>query len=389
MLPMNKIIAIFVALAVPGLCTALNTKEVTLTILQNNTELKELRAECDAENQRVRNSINEFEPTDFNFEYLQSSDDSKLNVGVSQKINWPSAFSAKRNLLNAQKTAFGFLYAVKESELRMQINETLEEISYLTQRISLMEQVMSNLTQLRSHVSEGYKGGELTILDVKKLDLECYRTQCALASLQDDKIKAESTLFALNNGENIEYDNMFETPMLLPYSKYVEYAQDNNPYLASKQSMRDMLLAQAKTERTLPQFSLGYRYAYEDSKHYNGLTVGISIPLLWRNNSAKAYKYDAEALQYGENNLKSNTLCAMDAAYNIAIERLKQVKSLSENALFSDYPELVMLAYKGGEINVITYIQEMNYFIEARNEELESLHSLNVAMISLNKFNPM
>ena len=46
------------------------------------------------------------------------------------------------------------------------------------------------------------------------------------------------------------------------------------------------------------------------------------------------------------------------------------------------------MAYKGGQINVITYIQELNYYLNAREVRLDAEYRLRLALITLNKYNP-
>ena len=46
------------------------------------------------------------------------------------------------------------------------------------------------------------------------------------------------------------------------------------------------------------------------------------------------------------------------------------------------------MAYKGGQINVITYIQELNYYLSARETRLDAEYQLRLALITLNKYNP-
>ena len=44
------------------------------------------------------------------------------------------------------------------------------------------------------------------------------------------------------------------------------------------------------------------------------------------------------------------------------------------------------MAYHGGETNVITLIQEMNYYLQARQEYLDADYAYRAALASLNRY---
>jgi hypothetical protein len=50
------------------------------------------------------------------------------------------------------------------------------------------------------------------------------------------------------------------------------------------------------------------------------------------------------------------------------------------------YPDLLLMAYKGGELNALNYLLELNYFIEARVDLLSTEHCLRSDLARLNKY---
>ena len=71
---------------------------------------------------------------------------------------------------------------------------------YAARRLELLERVYANMDSLRCYITAGYRDGQLTILDVKKIELELYSLRSRIADVSDESSLAQSELAALNNG---------------------------------------------------------------------------------------------------------------------------------------------------------------------------------------------
>ena len=65
------------------------------------------------------------------------------------------------------------------------------------------------------------------------------------------------------------------------------------------------------------------------------------------------------------------------------------MKEYSANVLDEEYVELLMLAYHGGQINVITMIQEVNFFLQADLDYQRNDRDYREALVRLDFYLPL
>ena len=138
----------------------------------------------------------------------------------------------------------------------------------------------------------------------------------------------------------------------------------------------------------MPGFTLAYRHTYEEMQHCNGFAVGVSLPVFSRSRAVKAATLRANASRFDAAQADASARSAVMAAYSTAEKRRNTLSELNDVTLDESYPRLLLMAYKGGQINVITYIQELNYYLSARETRLDAEYQLRLALITLNKYNP-
>jgi hypothetical protein len=76
----------------------------------------------------------------------------------------------------------------------------------------------------------------------------------------------------------------------------------------------------------------------------------------------------------------------MIALHRDVTRERKLLDELGAVTLDDSYPELLMMAYKGGQINALNYLLELNYFIEARTNLLNTEHCMRLDLARLNRY---
>lgn len=382
-----KHLLIFAAVVLFFSATALplnDTPESIVTqILDNNTDIRALKASSLAEIREVKNNASDFEPTQFEYEHLFARHSSKWNIGVSQAFRWPSVYRAIRSEAANRTSAMQYLLDAKRIEIASEAYRDLEMLDFIKCRISLLDSVDNNLASLQKYVNDGYNGGQLTILDVKKITLERYRLSAQIADLKAEALTYSADLEALNNGPLDLSDVSFNIPMLLPLDDYISYATENNPEIIADRYLAAAAADNAAAQRNYPGFSVGYRHAYEENTHFNGFSLGISLPVFSRKKTMDVARLRAEAIAENTLTTRSRLTADIRAAHAEATARLAQLKNLSQFTLVENYPDLMLMAYKGGQINVITYIQELNYYLNAQMDLLAARHAYKTAALDL------
>lgn len=388
--------AIIFAAAVLATATAgartLSQAEAIDTIIGNNTRLKALRANAEADYQSDLYEAKRLNDPEVEFEHLWGPDDNKKwNIGVSQSFDWPGAYGKRIRTAESRRQAWTYRYAAEELSLRTSAKEAFAMGVYARRRLDLLQRVYENMDSLRNYITTGYRDGQLTILDVKKIQLELYGLRARIADVSQESMQAGAELAALNDGNALDADfGAYPAEPMYDLSRYLEYASSANPDVTAAEATAKSarLEADALAASSMPGFTVGYRHAFEEEQHFNGFAIGVSLPVYSRSRAVKAAKLRATASGFDAAEASASARSAVTAAYSVAEKRRNALSELNDVTLDESYPRLLLMAYKGGQINVITYIQELNYYLSARETRLDAEYQLRLALITLNKYNP-
>lgn len=388
--------AIIFAAAVLATATAgartLSQAEAIDTIIGNNTRLKALRANAEADYQSDLYEAKRLNDPEVEFEHLWGPDDNKKwNIGVSQSFDWPGAYGKRIRTAESRRQAWTYRYAAEELSLRTSAKEAFAMGVYARRRLDLLQRVYENMDSLRNYITTGYRDGQLTILDVKKIQLELYGLRARIADVSQESMQAGAELAALNDGNALDADfGAYPAEPMYDLSRYLEYASSANPDVTAAEATAKSarLEADAVAASRMPGFTVGYRHAFEEEQHFNGFAIGVSLPVYSRSRAVKAAKLRATASGFDAAEASASARSAVTAAYSVAEKRRNALSELNDVTLDESYPRLLLMAYKGGQINVITYIQELNYYLSAREARLDAEYQLRLALITLNKYNP-
>lgn len=388
--------AIIFAAAVLATATAgartLSQAEAIDTIIGNNTRLKALRANAEADYQSDLYEAKRLNDPEVEFEHLWGPDDNKKwNIGVSQSFDWPGAYGKRIRTAESRRQAWTYRYAAEELSLRTSAKEAFAMGVYARRRLDLLQRVYENMDSLRNYITTGYRDGQLTILDVKKIQLELYGLRARIADVSQESMQAGAELAALNDGNALDADfGAYPAEPMYDLSRYLEYASSANPDVTAAEATAKSarLDADAVAASSMPGFTVGYRHAFEEEQHFNGFAIGVSLPVYSRSRAVKAAKLRATASGFDAAEASASARSAVTAAYSVAEKRRNALSELNDVTLDESYPRLLLMAYKGGQINVITYIQELNYYLSARETRLDAEYQLRLALITLNKYNP-
>ena len=189
------------------------------------------------------------------------------------------------------------------------------------------------------------------------------------------------------------FDEALTPSPLLSDSIYIE-AIEKSPLIQlakAEVQLSEINVLLARGER-MPGFTVGYRHAYEDKSHFNGLSIAMDIPL-WKasKNMAAAYSRNlsaafAKEAKLTEYKARLNFLLSTLHSLN---NRIKQLWPVIEN---TNNQRLIKKAFEGGQISLVEYLQESEYFLNAglllvslRCEKAKTLLNLNTLCSIINE----
>ena len=389
----RQILSIAIALmALAPNIEANNIDYVLQQIKLNNTQLKALNAEIEAQTADIKSSNNLSDPTiDGAYLFGVGSIGDKWELGVSQEFDWPGIYSARGKVNKARIEALAQSYAQKQIQIFSEARNICLEIICLNRRIKFENNILANLDSLYDKSLKGLEYGEISILDTNKLKIERLGVTQSIAgnkALLQAKIKQLEGL----NG-NIPLNDVaslsdYPEQQLHSLDEYLSQMKASDPQLRQISSEIEASNKQVSVTRmqNLPKFSLGYRHVNEIGDHFNGVGVGLSIPVFENRGKNKAAKAQAIASQLSFDDAISTRTAEITASLQKAVAVRQQLDGYRDALLKCNNIEILDKALYGGQISLINYLLELRYFIEAQNALIDLEFEYNTLITDLNKY---
>ena len=369
-----------------------NIDYILQQIKLNNTQLKALNAEIEAQTADIKSSNNLSDPTiDGAYLFGVGSIGDKWELGVSQEFDWPGIYSARGKVNKARIEALAQSYAQKQIQILSEARNICLEIICLNRRIKFENNILANLDSLYDKSLKGLEYGEISILDTNKLKIERLGVTQSIAgnkALLQTKIKQ---LEGLNGNIPLnEVASLSDYPeqQLHSLDEYLSQMKASDPQLRQISSEIEASNKQVSVTRmqNLPKFSLGYRHVNEIGDHFNGVGVGLSIPVFENRGKNKAAKAQAIASQLSFDDVISTRTAEITASHQKAVAVRQQLDGYRDALLKCNNIEILDKALYGGQISLINYLLELRYFIEAQNALIDLEFEYNTLITDLNKY---
>ncbi len=369
--------------------------KVLNTVVSNNMALKY----ADAENQAAIASLkseNTLDAPEIGFESLWGAKGigDKRNFSISQGFDWPGVYTARREAIRKSQAAMQYLQESAMIEARQEVRLLLIDIIYAKQRIDATEKICDGLSSLQKTFRKAVDEGNETKLDYNKSVIEKIAAERELKTLRGEYAAMLASLRAMNGGKDVEdlvasVGNVYPEVDLASLRPDVENIRAKDPAIAAMKADAEVQKSLLKVEKRslLPGFTLGYSHEWEMGDRFNGFSVAVSLPFITGNKKVKASLLQVRASEMQQEMELIRLSAAMSGDYEKALqyrELLDQYEDIMNDN--SDF-ELLKKAFDGGQINFLTYMQELNYFLAARRDFLETLYNYNCALARLQRYN--
>lgn len=276
----------------------LSTDEVLSLVKQNHPELLGARLKVSQQEHLLKGGP-VIPKTDFSmmmgqYNSIQKRDN---NISISQSIPFPTVVYKQKNFARASVREATMQEAVSLSQRLLETRLLIAEILYLKARADVLVRQDSLLKRTAEIANYQYRAGEKS--ELTKLSAESQQQQIsndwriALQDLQSAQVRLQ-----LLCGVEYQFDIsglLEQLPMLLMDTINL----DNNPEKALSAANVTLAVQARKLEaaRALPDLRLGYfnqtligtqningqdQY-FDGSKRFQGLQIGLSIPVLYFN----------------------------------------------------------------------------------------------------------
>ncbi|MCB9251985.1 MAG: CusA/CzcA family heavy metal efflux RND transporter [Flavobacteriales bacterium] len=371
--------------------------------IKNNPLLKSGRMEKEASGVMTKTSL-QLPKTNVTYQYGQyNSYFNDKAIQVSQNIPFPSYFAARSGILKEQFKQKGTQAEVLENDLKLEVLGLYYKYQNLI-LISKRWQFMDSISDLfYKAASLRYETGETGLLEKKIAE-----NQKEKITLQKIKVLNElnETFFSLKTVMNVTEDFQItkgsENPIRLKGNWDTLSVRDHPEMKIALQEInlqkQQIMLARAEA---FPEFNLGYfnqsltgfqningkEEYYGPGKRFQGVNIGLSIPLSLRSSKANLVSAGLrkQAAEQFADHIELHLRSELNKALNTYKSKLKTFQYYQTTALPNSevMHKTAQLGYSSGEIDYMQYILALETIAEIQIEYVKSIYELNRSILQI------
>lgn len=383
-------ISLLVIFAFPLIALSQNsTRNILLEIEKNNTRLKAFQKQTESNKIATKTGIYPGNP-EIGFNYLFGSPSEmgiKTAITVSQSFSFPSSYIFRRQVAELKNRSHELEYEKQRFSVLLEAVQLLGEMVYCNALMAEYKIRLELARQLDASYKISFELGETNILEYNKARLNLLNISKEAESVRIDQQSVMSGLQTLNGGQPISFsDSVFQIePISADFETWYTNIKENIPEL---KMIQNEIEAGKKTyklsvSQSLPGFSAGYMSEALPVEKFRGLMFGLSIPLWENKNLIKQAKTQNLALQSIETDLALQFHNVLKTKYLKAVDLQKTVENYQQNLKSLSNTKLLKKALEKGEINLIEYIMEEEFYYQSYNNLLEMEKEFNKLVLEL------
>ena len=358
-------------------------------IEENNNTLKALKETTKSQKLENKTGIYLSNP-EVGFNYLwgnPSTIGNRTDFSISQAFDIPTITGMKNKIADERNSLVEWQYKAERMNILLEAKQYCIELIYFNALKKELDIRLQHAQTIASGYQNRLNSGDANILEYNKAQLSLSATTGEIARIDVERNALLSQLKRLNGGLDIVMDDYQFNQKQLPlnFDDWYLQAEQKNPILAYiKQevvvSQKQVSLNKAKG---LPTFSAGYMSENVVGQRFQGLTMGVSVPLWENKNRVKQAKSAVVAAQARQTDSKQQFYNQLQIQYNRALGLKNTAESYRKSLVMANSTELLKKALDAGEISLLNYMVELGLYYNMVNQTLEAERDYQKALAEL------
>lgn len=362
-----------------GHIDAQNGIEVMLQNIEaNNTTLKAYREKADADKIGNKTGIN-MENPEVEFGYLWGSpadEGKRVDLSVTQSFDFPTAYRYKSQLSDGKNKQLDLLYDQQRREILQEARNYCVELIYRMKADKELKERLRSAKELADAYAKRFEQGDIDILERNKTRLDYLNAEKAVQMNEVELNLVKSELTRMNAGQPLSVDFLSYPDYMLPlnFIEWFERIKENNPSLRYNAQEVELSRKQEQLTRALnlPKFSLGYTSERVSGTTFQGIAVGVSIPLWEGKNTVKHQKAQTLALQMQHDDSKLQFRNTLKNQYDKTYKLSQLLKEYQDALDTTNSRDLLKKALEKGQLSLINYLLELSVYYDTVDKYLET-----------------
>jgi outer membrane protein TolC len=369
---------------------AQNSVETALRVIEeNNKTLKALKETAEAQKLENRTGIYLSNP-EIGFNYLwgnPSAIGNRNDLNITQTFDIPTITGMKSKIANERNGLVEWQYKAERMRILLEAKQYCIELIYF----NALKKELGIRLQHAETIAAGYQNrlnsGDANILEYNKAQLSLSAINGEIARIDVERNTLLSQLKRLNGGMDLIMDDYQFNQEQLPlnFDDWYVQAEQKNPILAYVK--QEVVVSQKQVSLNkamgLPTFSAGYMSENVVGQKFQGLAVGVSIPLWENKNRVKQANAAVVAAQSRETDSKQQFYNQLQILYNRAFGLKNTAETYRKSLSMANSTVLLKKALDAGEISLLNYMVELGLYYNMVNQTLEAERDYQKALTEL------
>ena len=353
-------------------------ERVLQSVEQHNTTLVALRHETEAAKVGNHTNLNLPNP-EVEFGYLWGSPSSighRKDVSAVQSFDFATVTGAKRRLARQQDALADWQYKESRMQLLLEAHHLWLDAIYYNAMCKELMQRKQYAEEITSAQQKRLEQGDINRIEYNQVKLDLAAVCAELMRCNTERAAVMAELQRLNGGEPllIEATDYPAVAIANDFEAWYAEAEQKSPALAYVKQQIDVANRELAVRRAdgLPTVSLGFMGEYVSGENYQGVKVGMSIPLWANKNRVRQAKAEVEAAKARQTDARQQFYSRL---HNLFVQQrgLRQVVQSYQEALrATDNTSLLKKALDAGSISTMDYLLGARMYYDAVNQKMDA-----------------
>ena len=353
-------------------------ERVLQSVEQHNTTLVALRHETEAAKVGNHTNLNLPNP-EVEFGYLWGSPSSighRKDVSAVQSFDFATVTGAKRRLARQQDALADWQYKESRMQLLLEAHHLCLDAIYYNAMCKELMQRKQYAEEITSAQQKRLEQGDINRIEYNQVKLDLAAVCAELMRCNTERAAVMAELQRLNGGEPllIEATDYPAVAIANDFEAWYAEAEQKSPALAYVKQQIDVANRELAVRRAdgLPTVSLGFMGEYVSGENYQGVKVGMSIPLWANKNRVRQAKAEVEAAKARQTDARQQFYSRL---HNLFVQQrgLRQVVQSYQEALrATDNTSWLKKALDAGSISTMDYLLGARMYYDAVNQKMDA-----------------
>lgn len=311
----------------------------------------------------------------------------RTDFKVKQSFDFPSAYAYRSQIAGKENANAELMYKSERINLLLSAKEICIRLTYYNALAKQCEVRLHNARQIAQSFKQKAESGDANVIETNKAQLNLTNVENELAQIEVERQGLLSELKRLNGGAEIRFDDtaFIHSAIAADFESWYAEAEVKSPVLQYVQGQIEINEKRVSLNKAmgLPKFSAGYMMEKVVGQNFQGVSVGVSIPLWENKNRVKQAKADVKASQTVAEDTRVQFYNELQNLFARATTLQKSVASYRSSLSNHNNEELLKKALDGGEISLLDYLMETQYYYNAIGNLLASERDLELSIAQL------